>query len=168
VYHKEAGIIDSPFTVRQFRLLPKTKEAVELIRKKGFKTIVASNQPGILKGNFTKKTLMEITSKMTKKLGIDAVYYCLHHPDFMRCSCRKPKAGLLFKAAHEMNIELRDSFMIGDSWADIATGKKAGCRTILLGNAKCDACKLLQKNNAKPDYIVKDLYEASKLIAINE
>jgi len=165
VYHKEAGIIDSPFTARQFRLLPKTKEAVEIIRKKGFRTIVISNQPGILKGNFTKKTLMEITGKMTKKLGIDAVYYCLHHPDFMKCSCRKPKAGLLLKVAREMNVELKNSFMVGDSWMDIAAGKKAGCRTILLGNAKCDMCRLLRRNNAVPDNIAKNLYEAAKLIA---
>ena len=105
---------------------------------------------------------------MKKRLGVDGVYYCLHHPSFMKCGCRKPKAGLLFKAAREMNVRLKDSFMVGDSWVDIAAGRKAGCRTILLGDAKCDTCKLLRRNNASPDYIAKNLHEASKLIEINE
>lgn len=179
VYHQDIGIIDSPFTLRQFKPLPKVGKAVRMINKMGFRTIVVSNQPGIVKGHFSLDTLEKMEKKMKQSLAkdgafLDKSYYCLHHPKegngkYKRvCNCRKPKAGLLLKASKEMGIDLRKSYMIGDSITDIKAGKKAGCTTILIGNHKCDMCRLLTKNKVKPDHIVSDLYGAIKLIKTKE
>lgn len=176
VYHQEAGIIDTPFTTKHFKLLSNAGRAVRELNKLGFKVVIVSNQPGIAKKNFSMKTHNAIEKKMMgllKKAGakIDAAYYCLHHPKAKdkkykkNCSCRKPKAGLLLKAKKELKINLKKSYMIGDSWVDIIAGKKAGCKTILLGNReKCDLRKLLCEKKAKPDYIVSDLYSAAREI----
>jgi len=179
VYHQEAGVLDSPFTLEQFVLLPKVAAAIKTINRMGFKVVVVSNQPGVAKGHFNLNTLKKTEKKMNKALAkenafVDGVYYCLHHPKEGRgrlrrvCSCRKPKPGLLLKASKEMGIVLKSSYMIGDSIGDIQAGKKAGCKTILIGNHKCDLCRLLTKNEVKPDYIEDNLYNAVKLIRTKE
>ncbi len=175
VYHQEAGVLDSPFTLEQFVFLPKVAAAIKTINRMGFKAVLVSNQPGIAKGHFNLDTLKKMQAKMQGNLAkedarLDMVYYCPHHPregkgKYRRtCNCRKPKPGLLLKAKREMKLDLRRSYMVGDSITDIQAGKKAGCKTILIGNQKCDLCRLLSKNRVKPDHIVSSLYQATKLI----
>jgi D-glycero-D-manno-heptose 1,7-bisphosphate phosphatase len=179
VYHQEIGVIDTPFTPEQFVLLPKVGQAIRTINRMGFKAVVVSNQPGIAKGHFNLNTLKKTEKKMNRALAqenafVDRAYYCLHHPKEGQakyrgiCSCRKPKPGLLLKASEEMDINLKSSYIIGDSISDIQAGKKAGCKTILIGNHKCDLCRLLTKSKVKPDYIVDNLYNAVKLIKTRE
>ena len=133
-----------------FELLPGVAEAIRTINHSGYLCIVVSNQPVIARGDCTFEELQTIHDKMETLLGkegafVDGIYYCPHHPDKgfegdrpeykIDCDCRKPKAGLLFQAAKDWNIDLSQSYMIGDSDRDVEAGKNAGCKaSILLTN----------------------------------
>ena len=136
--------------IDEFRLLPGVAEAIRAINESGYLAIVITNQPVIARGEVTCEQLQEIHSKMETLLGtkgayLDAIYYCPHHPDKgfegeipelkCDCNCRKPKPGLLIRAAEDFNIDLRNSWMVGDGENDIKAGKAAGCRTALIGGA---------------------------------
>jgi len=175
IYYPEQGIVDSPFTPEQFRLFPWAGKSIKQLSKAGYKVIVVSNQPGIAKGYLSRKGFERIRGKMISELEaqgvfIDGEYYCFHHPEAkvkslkVNCKCRKPKPGLLLQAAQEHDICLTDSWFIGDGLTDVQAGKKAGCKTILLGRMKCDLCSLMDELNARPDYIAKNLSEAVRLI----
>ncbi len=176
VYHQEAGVIDSPFTVEQFRLLPGVGEGIKLLTQMGFKVIVASNQPGVAKNHLTLETLRKMDAKMKSDLSargacIDGVYYCLHHPEGDNsnsrtvCCCRKPQPGLLLQAAKEFVLDLSQCYMVGDNLTDIKAGKNAGCKTLLIGKMKCELCHLMDDEGTRPDAIVGNLVEAVKTVS---
>lgn len=175
LYFADMGRIDTPFRVDQFKLLPKVGEAVRLFNELGFKTVVASNQPGIARNNFDESVLTGIDARMRAEVGkdkgvIDAVYYCRHHPEGanpkyrLDCGCRKPKPGLLTQAAKDLDIDLKKSYMIGDGINDIQAGDAAGCRTIMIGRLKCDLCRVMDDMKVAPAVVVADLLAAAKLI----
>lgn len=182
VYNPEFGIVDSPLNPREFKLLAGVAEAVKLFKGIGFLTVVVSNQPGVAKGKMSLELLERIDKKMKGELAkreahLDGVYYCLHHPDpqqvkvkkyLKNCDCRKPKPGLLLKAAKDLNIDLSKSYMIGDGLIDIEAGKQAGCKTIFLGNLKPYWYKTMRKRRLKPDFIASNLLEALKIIKRSE
>lgn len=143
--NKYVGYLRTP---EQFELLDGVGEAIRKINLSGYLAIVVTNQPVIARGEVTVDGLQEIHNKMETMLGkegayLDGVYYCPHHPDKgfageveelkVVCECRKPKAGLLLKAAKDFNIDLSQSWMIGDSENDVLAGKNAGCKTALIG-----------------------------------
>lgn len=172
--HKR-GVINSPFSARQFRLLPGVGTAVRRLNRLGLKVVVVSNQPGVAKGNFTAGALREMTEKMERGLlrsgaRLDGVYYCLHHPQAslrryrIRCHCRKPRPGLLRRAARELDINLRCSFMVGDNLTDIEAGKAVGCTTVFIGNWKCDVCRFMKAKKEEPDFIARDIADAVTII----
>ena len=134
--------------IEDFELLPGTEEAIRKINESGFLAIVVTNQPVIARGEVTYDQLQEIHNKMETLLGnkgayIDAIYFCPHHPDRgfegeipelkYDCDCRKPKPGMILKASVDYNIDLAQSWMIGDGENDIKCGKAAGCKTALIG-----------------------------------
>lgn len=134
--------------IDNFELLPGVAEAIRRINASGYLAIVITNQPVVARGEITLDQLQEIHYKMETLLGadgayLDAIYYCPHHPDKgfegeiselkIECDCRKPKPGMLLIAAKEYNIDLRQSWMIGDSENDIKAGVAAGCKTALVG-----------------------------------
>ena len=134
--------------IDDFQLLPGVAEAVRLLNTSGYLAIVVTNQPVIARGEVTVPQLQEMHNKMETLLGaegayLDAIYYCPHHPDHgypgevevlkINCDCRKPKPGMMLRAAEEFNIDLSQSWMIGDGENDIKAGKAAGCRTVLIG-----------------------------------
>jgi len=179
VYYPEQGIIDSPFTVEQLRLFPWTDEAIRKLSEAGYKVILVSNQPGIAKGHLSRETFGKIRQKMKEGLAkngasLDGEYYCFHHPDAkvdslrVSCECRKPKPGLLLQAKKELDIDLSQSWMVGDGLTDVQAGKSAGCKTILLGNAKCELCRLMDKEDARPDAIASNLLGAARIILNSE
>ena len=143
--NKYVGYLRTP---EQFELLDGVGEAIRKINLSGYLAIVVTNQPVIARGEVTVDGLQQIHNKMETMLGkegayLDGVYYCPHHPDKgfageveelkVVCECRKPKAGLLLKAAKDFNIDLSQSWMIGDSENDVLAGKNAGCKTALIG-----------------------------------
>ena len=175
VYYAEHGVVDSPFTAQQFKLIPGASEAIKMFHELGFKVIIASNQPGMAKGYFSQETFDSIRQRMSDELAeegasFEAEYYCFHHPEAKveglkaNCGCRKPKPGLLLQAAKNLKIDLCQSWMIGDGLTDIQAGKSAGCRTILLGRMKCELCRLMDDQDARPDYVAANLLEAANLI----
>lgn len=175
IYYRDMGMVDSPFTVKQFRLLPDSREAINIINRLNFKAIVVSNQPGIARGHFSEETLTLMNIKMKRQLArldafLDGIYYCFHDPKGKNrryrkvCNCRKPKPGLLIKASKDFDIDLSRSYMIGDELTDIQAGRSVSCKTILLGRMKCQLCKLMQDKGIFPDIIVSDLLEAAKHI----
>jgi len=175
VYYEEQGIVDSPFTVEQLKLFDWTGEAIKKLTEMGYKAVIVSNQPGMAKEQLSRSTLEKIREKMREQLAqqgafIDGEYYCFHHPDGVveslrtDCDCRKPKPGLLLQAAREQDIDLSQSWMIGDGLTDVKAGKGAGCRTILLGKMKCQLCRLMDEENARPDAIASNLLEAVQII----
>lgn len=174
-YFPEAGVIDSPFTSGQFQLIPGAAEGIRLLNRLGLKVVIVSNQPGIAKKHFTKKTLAEIDRKLIRQLAklkakADAVYYCLHHPQAkvpslrVKCNCRKPKPGLILKAAEELKVDPEQSYMLGDSVSDMQAGRAAGCQTIYIGRWKCDICRLMSDCDVEPDYASDNLLQAARLI----
>ena len=175
IHHREQGIIDSPFTVEQFTLNPGTPEAINSMQEAGYLVILVSNQPGIAKGTLSREVFGNIRRKMNELLEaggakLDGEYYCLHHPEAIEswlrqvCTCRKPNPGLLLRAAHEHEIDLTESWMIGDGITDIQAGQRAGCRTVLIGRMKCELCELMQEHGVKPDYIAPNLSKAAEYI----
>lgn len=128
--------------INDFELISGASEAIRKINESGYLAIVVTNQPVVARGDVTIKELDDIHEKLETELGksgayIDAIYYCPHHPDKgfegeipelkIECDCRKPKPGMLLRAAEDYNIDLSKSFMIGDSEADAEAGFKAGC-----------------------------------------
>jgi D,D-heptose 1,7-bisphosphate phosphatase len=179
VYHSEMGIIDSPFTVEQFKLLPSVGKAINKFHKLGFLVILISNQPGMAKNQYSIDVFEKIEEKMKKELEkdnakLDAQYYCFHHPEAKNkkykkvCNCRKPKPGMILQATKDYDIDISKSWMIGDGINDIQAGTTAGCKTILIGNMKCDLCKIMEKKGVKPNFIVPNLYKAFLIIERDE
>lgn len=139
--------------INEFELLPGVAEAVKIINQSGYLCIVATNQPVIARGEVSVVELNAIHCRMETELGkagayIDALYYCPHHPHKgyegevpelkIDCDCRKPKPGMLFQAAADYNIDLSQSWMIGDGENDVRAGKAAGCKTALIGAGEND------------------------------
>lgn len=137
--------------IEQFELIPGTEEAIRKINESGYLAIVVTNQPVIARGEVSLEELDEIHNKLETLLGlqgayVDAIYYCPHHPHKgyegerpeykIECNCRKPKPGMLLKAAEDFNIDLSQSWMIGDGENDIKAGIAAGCKTVLLSDKK--------------------------------
>lgn len=172
VYNSDFGTVDSPSNPDEFQIVPGVPDAIAAFREMGFLVVVVSNQPGIAKGKFSPELLQAVTAKMTAGCRgmIDAVYYCLHHPQAIRpeylleCTCRKPKPGLLLKAAEEMSIDLHQSIMIGDGLTDVTAGQRAGSRTILLSQRKCYLCDEMARRDTMPDFIAATLADAVPMV----
>ena len=135
--------------IEQFELLSGVSEAIRKINQSGYLAVVVTNQPVIARGEVTYTELQEIHNKMETILGkdgayLDGIYFCPHRPDKgfkgevkelkINCNCRKPNPGLLLQAASDFNINLEQSWMIGDGKNDIQAGKNAGCKTVLIGD----------------------------------
>lgn len=172
VINRYPGDFDYVKSWGEFYFLPKAKSSLKRLNDGGFKIFIVSNQAGIAKGLYSQGALDLITKKMLKELNnckvdIGGVYYCTHRQED-NCSCRKPKTGLIDMAItmlreEGLEIELSNSYFIGDTISDMQTGKTAGLVTILVfsGKEKSD-------NKSKwailPDYTAKDLSEAAGLI----
>lgn len=148
--NKYVGFLRKP---EEFELLDGVASAIEKIHRMGYLAIVVTNQPVIARGEVSFEGLEEIHKKMETLLGqqgayLDAVYFCPHHPDKgfdgeipelkIDCTCRKPKPGMLHRAAEDFHIDLSQSWMVGDGENDIRAGQAAGCRTALIGMSEKD------------------------------
>lgn len=155
--------MDSKPLCKDFELLDGVATAIKSINKSDYLSVVVTNQPMIAKGFVTYEEVENTHKKMETLLGeqhayLNGIYYCPHHPEKgfesevkelkIDCECRKPKAGMLFKATKDLNIDLENSWMIGDSQRDIDAGKNANCRTISI------------KKDLGADYIAQDLNDA--------
>lgn len=175
VYHDEAGVIDSPFTRAQFKLLPRVPQAIRLLNDLGLRVAITSNQPGIAKGHLKRETLRAFDSTIISQVRaaggrIERIHYCLHHPEAkvaclrQKCRCRKPETGLLEDAAANLGVPLVDCYLIGDGIPDLVAAARAGCRSIFIGRWKCEICQFTDDPTVRPALVAKDLWQAANLI----
>jgi len=168
VINKQPAPHDYVKNWNEFQWLPKTKETIKGLNKAGFLVIVVSNQRGVVRGMMKMENVEEIHQKMNQELQelggkIDAFYFCPHNYSD-HCQCRKPKIGMLLKAADDFNIDLKKAIVIGDSKKDIQMGKKASCVTILVLSGETRRKKETKGWSVKPDWIAQDLPEAVEMV----
>lgn len=147
-------------TLDELTIFPYAKECIRKIKEKGYLAIVITNQSGVARGFFSEKNLQEMNSYLIEEIGVDAVYYCPHHPQGRieayrkECDCRKPKTGMIERACQDFQIDIKKSYMVGDRATDILLGQNVGITTILVESGY-GTMRLEQ--NVTSDYIMKDL-----------
>lgn len=154
----------------ELQLIPSSARAIARFNAAGVPVIVCSNQSGVARGLYTLETLEKINGRLQEMLRehgahIDAFYYC-PHDDADGCDCRKPKPGLLLRAAREYAIALDRSVFVGDSWRDIVAGRAAGVKTVLVlsGHVKPEMLDSPEMENHPPDHVAPDLQGATEWI----
>jgi D-glycero-D-manno-heptose 1,7-bisphosphate phosphatase len=147
----------SPMGVAEVVVPADVPKALERLRRAGFLLIMVTNQPNIARGHQSREAVYAINQHLQKVLQLDAAETC-EHDDADNCDCRKPKPGMLLRAAARDHIALDASFLVGDRWRDIEAGRRAGCRTILIGDGYGEALP------SPPDAAASTLTEATEWI----
>jgi D-glycero-D-manno-heptose 1,7-bisphosphate phosphatase len=168
-------VVDIPYNVdpEKVRLTQGAAEALGALAAADYRLIVVSNQSGVAHGYFDEDDLAPVEQRVQELLAesgvkLNGFYYCPHHEDgrvaryAVPCSCRKPQPGLILRAAREHDIELGQSWLIGDILNDIEAGRAAGCQTLLIDNGNETEWHLSPPR--KPDFVVRNLLEAAELI----
>jgi D-glycero-D-manno-heptose 1,7-bisphosphate phosphatase len=169
VWNPATSQYESPLTVDKFELLPGVLHALLELQSASFLLFVVSNQPNYAKGKSSPEAASMIHRKLlsdTSSAGIRFAdcYYCFHHPDGSNpnysgpCICRKPSPYFLHQARQSFDVDLTESWMIGDRESDIQCGRKAGTRTVFIDDAPARRCR------ADADYFARHLAEAASLI----
>ena len=149
----------------EIEFIPRSLDGLKKLDR-DFLLVVVSNQSGVARGYFTHEDVINFNMTLDRKLrqsgiSISGWYFCPHGPDD-NCSCRKPLPGLLLQAAEELNINLYKSWMLGDKSSDIAAGKAAGTKTILVktgyGGREDSALEI------EPDFVLADLFDSIEMI----
>jgi D-glycero-D-manno-heptose 1,7-bisphosphate phosphatase len=167
--NEDVGYLRMP---EEMRLIPGAAEAVRLLNDRQILTCVISNQSGVARGFLTEADLIPIHDRLQEQLAaagahLDRIYYCPHHategrpPYNIDCTCRKPRTGMLRRAAEELSIALAKSFVIGDKALDVEVGKAAGAYAILVltgfGGSSIDECR---RSGVTPDFVAPTIVEA--------
>ena len=157
---------DYSYKIEDIEFIPRAFQALKLLQEKNYNLFIITNQSGIAKGYFTKKDTEKqldfIVKSLNKKgIKIQKYSYCPHSPE-ENCECRKPKTKMLDDLIKKYKINTKKSFVIGDKLTDIETGKKLDIKTVLVMTGKT---KKPINQKISPNFIAKDLYEASKIIA---
>jgi D-glycero-D-manno-heptose 1,7-bisphosphate phosphatase len=148
-----------------FHFIPGTLEALRILKEKGIKVIVASNQGGVNKGIYSKQQLDKVNKRMLEEIknaggAVEEVFYCIHK-DEDNCTCRKPKPGMLEMAAKKYKLNLKEMYFVGDDKKDILAARKAGCKAVLVLSGK-NSRESIKDWEEKPDFIFENLLEAVK------
>jgi D-glycero-D-manno-heptose 1,7-bisphosphate phosphatase len=165
--------VDLLHKLSDVRLLPGAAKAIQAMNRKGFFTVIISNQPAIARGVASMARINEINDLVIhrlKKKGarVDALYFCPHHPEgvvkeySVACDCRKPSPGMILAAAEHHNLHLKKSFMIGDSSHDVQAANRAKVKAVLVktGHGGKDKWQF----EGEPDFVAKNLREAVQFI----
>jgi D-glycero-D-manno-heptose 1,7-bisphosphate phosphatase len=155
------GIPHPPDSVDGLEILPRVPEALGSLRAHGFALVVITNQPDVARGTCSRECVEDIHHRLERELPLDAIFTCFHD-SADGCGCRKPRPGLLLKAAQALDIDLFSSFMIGDRSSDMEAGWRAGCSTLFVDEGYAEAQPL------HFDFRVRSLLEASKIILRGE
>lgn len=171
---EEVGYINH---TSRFRLFPYAAAAIEQLHEAGYLAILVTNQAGVARGYFSEDMVKAVHQRMTEELEasgatLDAVYYCAHHPSIGEppyrydCDCRKPKPGLLLRAASDFNLDLTNSWMVGDRYSDVELARNAGVKSVLVLSGYGRGEWEHQRDNwtILPDLVAEDLLEAVSLI----
>ena len=150
----------APKTLDNFELLPEALPALSILKNSGFKLIVVTNQPDVGNGLVKKSTVERMHLKLLEELPIDDIFVCFHSQQ-ENCLCRKPHIGMLIVAAKQHNIDLENSYMIGDRCSDILAGKAAHCFSIFIDR------KYKEPPPDNPDSVAFNVLAASKIVIKN-
>ena len=166
---EEVGYINHP---ERFRLFSYAGEAIRHLNENGWLAIVTTNQAGVARGYFSEEMIETVHKSMGEKLAadgahLDAIYYCAHHPSVgeppyrFDCDCRKPKPGLIARAARDFDIDLKNSWMVGDRYSDIQMARNAGVRSafVLSGYGRGEWEHQRQSWNEQPDMVAENLLQ---------
>jgi D-glycero-D-manno-heptose 1,7-bisphosphate phosphatase len=167
---EEVGYVNHP---ARLRLLPRSAEAIRRLNQAGIPAVVVTNQAGIARGYFSLETLEAVHAELRRQLlaagaRLDGLYACLHHPRDGEppyradCDCRKPRPGLLLRAAEELGLDLAASVVVGDKITDVETGHRVGARGVLVrtGYGRGEAELRAHLWPIVPDHVAEDLLEA--------
>jgi D-glycero-D-manno-heptose 1,7-bisphosphate phosphatase len=154
---------------------PWSVDAIRVLNEAGLLVVMVTNQAGVARGYFTEELVRETHALMDRRLAagrarVDAYYYCPHHPDgvagpFRRnCECRKPKPGMILQAARDLDIDIAGSFVIGDRWLDIETGRAAGTRAVLVRTGYGQNEERRPEGAVTADYVADNLMDAASWI----
>ena len=163
---EEIGYI---YDVSLYRVFPWTGPAIRRLNDSGLRAVLVTNQSGVGRGYFGERMVHRVHDRLQREIGrwearLDAVYYCPHSPD-RGCPCRKPRPGMLWRGRDELGIDLERSYMVGDRYLDVETGKAAGTRTILVMTGDGHSEHALHRDaDLQPDLIAANLDEAVDLI----
>jgi D-glycero-D-manno-heptose 1,7-bisphosphate phosphatase len=170
VFLDRDGVINRSLVIRgkpiaprhfsEFRLLPGAGRNITILRRRGFRIAVVTNQPDVAKGLIKREELARMNARLAP-LGADVVKVCAHAQD-EGCACRKPKPGMLRAAARELGVSLRRSYMVGDRWSDVEAGRAAGCYTVKIERGYAN------ERPAQPDAVVGSLGAAVRHILQRE
>ncbi|MER3427533.1 MAG: D,D-heptose 1,7-bisphosphate phosphatase [Pyrinomonas sp.] len=173
---EEVGYINHP---SRFRLFPFAAKAIRRLNEAGWLAVLVTNQAGVARGYFTEDLLLEVHRMLQDALEkqgahLDAIYYCPHHPAAgkppykLDCDCRKPKPGLIHRAARELEIDLQRSWMIGDRYSDVELARNAGVRAafVLTGYGLGEWEYQRDQWKQMPDLVAADLGEAVERIIL--
>jgi D-glycero-D-manno-heptose 1,7-bisphosphate phosphatase len=147
-----------PADAASLRIPAGAADTLARLKQHGFLLVVVTNQPDVARGKQTRQAVDEINDRLRCELPLDDVLTC-YHDDDDGCDCRKPKPGLILRAAQQYGIDLTRSFMIGDRWRDIDAGANAGCKTILIDVGYRERGPI-----SRPDYRARSLSEAAEWI----
>jgi D-glycero-D-manno-heptose 1,7-bisphosphate phosphatase len=148
-----------PTSLAEFEILPEVLPGCAKLKAAGYLLVVATNQPDVGRGTLKREVVEAIHAYMREQLPIDDVQVCFHPgKGASDCECRKPKPGMLLRAAAALNIDLAQSWMVGDRWRDVNCGYAAGCRTIFINRGYAEELK------QKPDFSARHLGEAVDII----
>lgn len=175
---EEVGYINH---ASRFNLFSYSADAINELHRNDYLAIVITNQAGVARGYFSEEMVQAVHKKMTGELAaagaaLDAIYYCAHHPSVgeppyrLDCDCRKPRPGLLLRAANDLDINLSDSWMVGDRYSDIELAANAGVRSILVlsGYGRGEWEHKRDTWSIKPDLVAENLLEAVRLVCSNK
>jgi len=167
---EEVGYVNHP---SRLRLLPRSAEAIRRLNRTDVAAVVVTNQAGVARGYFPESVLHLVNADLTAQLAragarLDGLYVCMHHPSEgappyrMPCDCRKPKPGLLLKAADELRLDLSRSVMVGDKPSDLEVAAKVGARSVLVltGYGLGDWEYQRDQFSVTPDHVAADLLDA--------
>ena len=171
---EEVGYVNH---LSRYQVYPWTAEAIRNLNEAGLKVIVVTNQAGVARGYFREELVKQVHEKLEAEMAsagarFDAIYYCPHHPSVgeppyrQSCNCRKPKTGMLERAAVEFGVDVSQSFVVGDRYGDIELALNAGARSIFVLSGYGLGEYEYQRQNWKrqPDWVARDLLEASHLV----
>ena len=148
-----------PTSLKEFEILPEVLAACARLKQAGFLLVVATNQPDVGRGTLKQETVEMIHAEMCRRLPIDRVEVCYHPGQgASECDCRKPKPGMLLRAARELGIDLARSWMVGDRWRDIDCGHAAGSRTIFIDRG------YVEELRQKPHFSAGNLAQVADII----
>ncbi|MFZ0828514.1 MAG: HAD family hydrolase [Verrucomicrobiia bacterium] len=148
-----------PRNLGEFKILPEVPAACAKLKAAGFLLVVVTNQPDVGRGTLQKGIVETIHAEMCRRLPIDRVEVCYHPGQGASdCDCRKPKPGMLLRAARELGIDLAQSWMVGDRWRDVDCGHAAGCRTIFIDRGYAEELR------QKPHFSAGNLAQAADII----